>query len=45
MKTLLLFLGLKLPALAQSISAPSLMNPLPFPSHDSTTISKLVMLV
>jgi hypothetical protein len=43
MKTLLLFLGLALPALAQSISAQSLMNPLAFPSHDSPTISKIVI--
>jgi hypothetical protein len=41
MKTLLPFLGLELPALAQSISAQSLMNPLAFPSHDSPTISKI----
>lgn len=34
MKTLLLFLGLALPAVAQ-ISAPSLANPLAFPSHEA----------
>jgi hypothetical protein len=35
MKTLLLFLGLALPALGQSTSAPSLTNPLAFPSHEA----------